>query len=120
MDDRWFRLGDHGRYPARGNEDLVLRSRTFLTTTLGLLGAILGFTLSAVILISGAPNANAFVDWIDETISLLVGDTWSGVVFVAGMFLVTTFGLMFLGFSMAKRLAASSSNQLPNRPHPLD
>ena len=98
----------------------MLTSRTFLTTTLGLLGAILGFTLSASLLISGALRGNTLLDWTDNTVSLLVGDMWSKVITGVCLFLVPTFGLMFLGFSLAKRFAIPRSKQLPNKPHPLD
>ena len=96
----------------------MLRSRTFLTTTLGLLGAILGFVLSVMLLVTGALQGR--IDWLYRTLGFLLGDSYSGMFVGFGIILVTTLESMFAGFSLAKRLAVSDEAQLPNKPHPLD
>ncbi len=96
----------------------MLKSRTFLTTTLGLLGAILGFVLFITLLTTGALQGR--VEWFFDASTYLLGDLYGALVVFLGMFLVPTLGMMFVGFSLAKRLAASHQAQLPNKPHPLD
>ena len=55
MDDRWFRLGDHGRYPAQPNKKFMANKARFKLHTLFLVIAVTALGFAIVPMLIPAP-----------------------------------------------------------------